>query len=101
MPHSELRRVCTPRRVSRGRNLTMDRPRAKSGPKPKGNRFRVTAALPVEVVQLADSMAERDGVDRTAVLGRLLCEQLGLPVPHYCLPPGARQQQELPLSKAS
>lgn len=81
----------------------MDRPRAKSGPKPKGNRFRVTAALPVEVVQLADSMAERDGVDRTAVLGRLLCEKLGLEVPSYCLPQNTTRndQQELPLGKAS
>jgi hypothetical protein len=78
----------------------MDRPRAKSGPKPKGNRFRVTAALPAEVVSLADEMAEREGVDRTAVLGRLLCERLGLPVPAYCLPPTS-DQGELPLSKAS
>jgi hypothetical protein len=78
----------------------MDRPRAKSGPKPKGNRFRVTAALPSEVVKIADEMAQREGVDRTAVLGRLLCERLGLPVPIYCLPPGTNQV-ELPLNKAS
>lgn len=78
----------------------MDRPHAKSGPKPKGNRFRVTAALPAEVVSLADEMARSEGVDRTAVLGRLLCERLGLPVPSYCLPPTTKQQ-ELPLSKAS
>jgi len=78
----------------------MDRPRAKSGPKPKGNRFRVTAALPAEVVSIADEMAQREGVDRTAVLGRLLCERLGLPVPTYCLSPNSTQE-ELPLSKAS
>jgi hypothetical protein len=78
----------------------MDRPRAKSGPKPKGDRFRVTAALPTEVVSIADEMAQREGVDRTAVLGRLLCERLGLPVPTYCLAPTSAQE-ELPLSKAS
>ena len=78
----------------------MDRPRAKSGPKVKGDRFRVTAALPTEVVNLADEMARAEGVDRTAVLGRLLCERLGLPVPRYCLPP-ASSQGELPMSKAS
>ena len=70
------------------------------GPKPKGNRLRVTAQLPAEVVALADEMAARTGVDRTAVLGQLLCERLGLPVPKYCLPPTSAQQ-ELPLSKAS
>jgi hypothetical protein len=78
----------------------MDIRPGKPGPKPKGNRFRVTAALPLEVVTIADDIAEREGVDRTAVLGRLLCERLGLPVPAYCLPPST-DQQELPLSKAS
>jgi len=78
----------------------MDRPRRKSGPKPKGDRFRVTAALPSEVVTIADEIAEREGVDRTAVLGRLLCERLGLPVPAYCRPPNSRQE-ELPLIQAS
>lgn len=78
----------------------MDRPRGKSGPKPKGDRFRVTAALPTEVVSIADAIARTEGVDRTAVLGRLLCERLGLPVPKYCLPPTSNQE-ELPLTKAS
>ena len=75
-----------------------DRP-GKRGPKPKGRRKRVSAALPAEAVELIDAMAERDGVDRTAVLGRLLCEQLNLPVPTYCLP--TNSQEELPLDKAS
>jgi hypothetical protein len=73
----------------------------KPGRKPKGNRKRVSAALPAEVVDIADALAaEHDGLDRTAVLGRLLCERLGIPVPAYCLPPATRQS-ELPLNQAS
>jgi len=73
----------------------------KPGRKPKGNRKRVSAALPVEVVELADALAaEHDGLDRTAVLGRLLCERLGLPVPAYCLPPQTNQTK-LALNQAS
>jgi hypothetical protein len=74
--------------------------RGKPGPKPKGDRFRVTAALPTEVVRLIDSMAQSEGADRTAVLGRLLCERLDLPVPGYCLP-SATAQKALSLGKAS
>jgi hypothetical protein len=72
----------------------------KRGRKPKGNRTPVRTMLPVEVVEAADAMAAQDGLDRTAVLGRLLCERLGFPVPAYCLPPNTTQQ-ELPLTKAS
>jgi hypothetical protein len=74
---------------------------AKRGRKPKGNRKPVRAMLPAEVVDIADAMAkEHEDLDRTAVLGRLLCERLGLPVPAYCLPRSS-SQQELPLNKAS
>ncbi len=72
----------------------------KPGRKPKGNRKPVSARLPAEVVDLADAIAEQEGLDRTAVLGRLLCERLGLAVPSYCLP-STSHQQELPLNKAS
>lgn len=78
----------------------MDSSRSKRGRKPKGNRQPVSAMLPVEVVAIADAMAAESGLDRTAVLGRLLCERLGLPVPTYCLPTSS-EQTELPLSKAS
>jgi hypothetical protein len=76
------------------------RPRAKKGPKPKGDRVRMSAALPAEVMKELLTIAERDGQTLTDVLGRLLAERLGLPVPVYCLPKGA-DQTELPLTKAS
>ena len=72
----------------------------KRGPKVKGDRTRVTAALPTEIVRRADAEAAETGVDRTAVLGRWLSLQLGLEVPSYCLPKPTAQE-ELPLSKAS
>ena len=75
------------------------RPRAKRGPRPKGDRVRCCAALPAEAVNRALAIAERDGQTFTDVLGRLLCEALDMPVPAYCLP--KRDQRELPLTKAS
>jgi hypothetical protein len=76
------------------------RPRAKRGPKPKGNRVRISAALPAEVYDQALAIAERDGQTLTDVLGRLLAEALDLPVPSYCLPKSSNQG-ELPLIRAS
>jgi hypothetical protein len=74
---------------------------AKRGRKPKGDRKPVRAMLPTQVVDMIDAYAaEHEDLDRTAVLGRLLCERLGLPVPAYCLP-RSLEQQELPLNKAS
>jgi hypothetical protein len=78
----------------------MNTTRAKPGRKPKGDRTQVSAALPTEAVRIADARARREGVDRTAMLGRLLCEALGLEVPAYCLP-AVTAQEELPLTKAS
>jgi hypothetical protein len=73
---------------------------ARPGRKPKGNRTPVRAALPAEAIDAVDAIALQEGSDRTTVLGRLLCERLGLGVPDYCLPPRAGQE-ELPLSRAS
>lgn len=76
------------------------RPGAKKGPKPKGNRVRMSAALPAEVMEEMLAIAERDRQTLTDVLGRLLAERLGLPVPAYCLPKRT-DQTELPMTKAS
>lgn len=75
-------------------------PRAKSGPKPKGDRVRTSVALPAEVRVQAQAIAAREGVTLTDVIGRLCSEALGLPVPSYCLPK-TESQEELPLADAS
>lgn len=96
-----MRRVSPTGGIARGRKRAMNTTPGRRGRKPKGNRTPVRAALPAEAVALVDAIANQDGVDRTAVLSRLLCERLNLPVPAYCLPAPSTNQQELPLTKAS
>jgi hypothetical protein len=47
-----------------------------------------------------EAMAEQDGLPMGAVITRLVAEALGKPAPDYCVPK-AKDQEELPLSKAS
>lgn len=76
------------------------KPRAKSGPKPKGNRLKRPVALEIDLWDQVASIAERDGLPLTDVVQRLVAERLGLPVPAYCLPK-TLTQEELPLPQAS
>ena len=64
---------------------------------PKGDRISVSAKIPASVIAVIDEIAEADGTDRTAIIGRLLCERLEMEVPSYCRPP-ANAQTELPMA---
>jgi hypothetical protein len=76
-------------------------PRAKPGPKPKGDRTATIVYLPTDFRKQATEIAQRDGLPLTAIITRAVAEYLGQPTPTYCEPKPADQQMELPLNRAS
>jgi hypothetical protein len=76
-------------------------PRAKPGPKPKGDRTATIVYLPTDFRKHAAEIAQRDGLPLTAIITRAVAEYLGRPTPTYCEPKPADQQMELPLNRAS
>lgn len=67
----------------------------------KGPRVGTFVALPVEVRQAAEAIAVAESLPLGDVITRLVAEGLKLDVPAYCYPRPSRDQQELPLTKAS
>lgn len=102
--HDYFRRVCRPSTAVSSRTALMDRsarPRGKRGPAPLDpTREATTVTLQAAVKQRAREIAQRDGISMTNVIERELCQAWGLPVPYYCQPKPA-DQEELPLTKAS
>jgi hypothetical protein len=72
----------------------------KRGRPSKGDRIGTHVSLPVDFRADIEAMAEQDGLPMGAVITRLVAEALGKPAPDYCVPK-AKDQEELPLSKAS
>lgn len=77
-------------------------------PRKRGGRRRydptrapTTVSLTAAVKARVQSIAERDGISMSNVIERTLCELVNVPVPHYCLPKPAEDQEELPLDEAS
>lgn len=79
---------------------TSPAPKSRRGRKPKGERVGTFVALPVELRKAAEAIAEREGLPLGDVITRIVAEGLDMPAPAYCYP-ATRQQQELPLTKAS
>lgn len=76
--------------------------RVGSGGRPsKGDRVFTGVRLPRTYRAAAEAIAKRDGIDVNDVVTRIVGEHLGLPIPDYCRPKTAPDQQELPLTKAS
>jgi hypothetical protein len=72
----------------------------KRGRPSKGDRVGTHVALPAELRADIEAMAEHDGLPMGAVITRLVAGALGKPAPDYCMP-RSKDQQELPLNKAS
>jgi len=76
--------------------------RRRTGGRPsKGDRVFTAVRLPRPYRALLEEMADRDGIDVNDVVTRLVGEGLGQPLPDYCQPKVASEQEELPLNKAS
>lgn len=67
-------------------------------PRHTSARKATTVVLPLELRAALEDIAQAEGLSRGDIMTRLLAEGLGQPVPPYCRP---RNQQELPLDKAS
>lgn len=69
----------------------------------RGDRVPTNVRLPRHMREVAEAIAERDGVGVGEAVTRVFAEALGLPVPDYCLPKHTGEQEvlELPLTKAS
>lgn len=97
-PSTKFRRAFDNRAQARGRQsvMTQQQGKARRGRRPKGDRQLVTTRLPTDVVAALDQLAAESGSDRTATLTRVVCAQLNLEVPSYCLPPTVAPQTQLP-----
>ncbi len=75
--------------------------RGRGGRRRKGNRVQTTVSLEAEIYQGVVALADRDNIPITDVISKLCAEALGLPVPAYCLPKAAENQEKEPLADAS
>ncbi|MBO0881802.1 MAG: hypothetical protein J2P17_15970 [Mycobacterium sp.] len=66
-----------------------------TGRKPLGNRIRRSVGMEVDIWAKVEAIAEEEGLPATAVVHRIVAEFLGVPVPTYCLPKQAQEEDDL------
>lgn len=73
--------------------------RRKPGTRPKGDRSAITCRVPVAHREVIEQAAAEEGMGISDYVALVLARSLGLPDPEFIR--RSRDQEELPLSKAS